>query len=264
MKKRIQARACVLFLVHMHAQCMKNELPPGLCLILPPAETYSQATGLPAGTMIVLPKELQEHIPHERLVKAITLIKNNRYAQAAAELHAIKELSGSNTAELTALKRVLEVAIATSDDQQEKIWEITNFIGLQNICFLLLHEPLKNILPTPPNTELALCCSTTYLMCMCCLHAHLAQPLKTIQKYLETTPTVPPMYTVRIPPLAIAMKSENASSTKISELLTSPAIAMTKNTPALSAHVPALLALESGVKKEYDGCRIRTRLQQKE
>jgi hypothetical protein len=217
---------------------MENKLPPGLFLVLPPTDGHqSTYSGIPLNTLIVLPKTLRKHVPNNHLIKAISLIHTKRYAQAVAELHTIKELSSSDAPELTALKKELEVALALSDDQQEKIWEITDLIGLENICFLLLHEPLKTILATPPNTQLALCCSTTYLVYSCWRHAQRKNHLDVLNTYLSNATIVPPMYTLLLP---------------------RPAIAMRANTPSLPKSILGEFMLESDPKKDYAGCRIRT------
>jgi hypothetical protein len=216
------------------------DVPPGLCIIQPPSASYHRPTGLSEHASIVLPETLQKHAPNKHLAHAINFIQNGRYTQAARELQTIKEFSSGDIDILTTLKQALDEALATSDDQQEDIWKTTDLLGLENLCFLLIHEPLKTLLSAPPNTELALCCSTTYLVYTCWRHAQRKRHLDTLETYLSNVSVVPPLYTIMLPPPLLVMEHPTSG---------------TIQTPPSKTHLP----LERTEKSAYDGCRTRDR-----
>lgn len=214
-----------------------NDLPSGLFLVLPPTDKQQDSySRLPQNTCIVLPKSLIEPVPNPYITKVISLMESEHYAQAASELNQIKELSAKDLPALTILAQTIYGAYEHLQDQKQTLWDDASDIGIAGCCCWVLNEPLKHILPAPPETVLALFSSTAYLVYNCWRHAQHSQHITAIDKYVSNVSVVPPMYTLVLPPPAVAMENEPSSSTTI----------------------PRALALESTNKKAYDECRRRT------
>lgn len=192
------------------------ELPHDLLLVLPPALSYNQVTGLPTNTSIGHPIPSLLSVPDEHLSKAISFIQNEYYLKAFTELRLFKDLSCNHQQELKSLKEALISAQEKSDDQQYELWENVNRLGYASCFCALLNEPLKSILPEPPNTDLALFSTTAYIVYSCYQHAQRAKQLDLLQKQFKTLSTAPPMYTIILPPqkmvMTYAAKAENQLS----------------------------------------------------
>jgi len=209
-------------------------------LVFPPCSTAQLSkTGIPENTYLAFPSaELQDasRKRNTQLSAITTLVSNSEYARAASALPSIKDVSSVDLQELLMLREALANAYKKSDDQQQEIWDSTHLIGITNACCILLDQPLTYVLPAPPETICAAFSSTACLMYLCLKHAKQAKNLDTIRRYLSTISTVPPLYTITVPPPTISMQYASEAQQ--------------------TSHIEP--ALESLTKKTYDGCRNRS------